>query len=135
MSTTDRRPILVLATVLVLGSMVGAVMLITPRTVDSAVVDACWGRGNTVETTFHLSAASDLWKVFPNLGKAPVVARDSRPADVVVFKDPFVISLPNLPGEVGPQIYTGVVCVLNADGEPRIFADVSREGYMPPVGP
>jgi hypothetical protein len=105
----------------------------SPTRADTTLVDDCWGRGNQVETTFQIRAAADLWQVFPAMGKAPIIARDSRPADVVVFRDPFLITLPNVPAEDGgPRTYSGVVCVRNADGEVRLFADVPRDGFTPP---
>jgi len=43
--------------------------------------------------------------------------------------------MPNVLSEGAERIYDGVVCVVDADGQARLFADVSRAGLSLPAGP
>lgn len=96
----------------------------------------CGALTNTVETTFTIPAARDIWDYFPALGKSPELENDASPAFVVVFSGDYSRAIAG--GPVGTSatreatVYQGVICVVQANGTPNIYTDVSREGYRQP---
>jgi hypothetical protein len=97
---------------------------------------ACGAATNTVETSFTIPAARDIWDYFPALGKSPELENDASPAFVVVFSGDYSIPLAGGP-VVGaasgqPGVYHDVICVVQANGTPNIYTGVSRQGYRHP---
>jgi hypothetical protein len=94
--------------------------------------------GNRLAASFEMPRARDFWDYFPKAGSAPELQRDD-PAFVAVFDGEYHTVLL---GRGGPSsaVLTNVVCVVLPpseffpQGEPLIYTDVPRDGFVPPAG-
>jgi hypothetical protein len=87
--------------------------------------------GNTVAAEFTIPEASHIWDNLPLLGITPELARDDRPAYVVLFDGDYHTLMVGVPGLEPPSLQN-VVCVITADGEINIYSNVSRVGFRAP---
>lgn len=116
---------------LVLGATVA--LLLVPTTVISAVDQSafatCGGSDtNRARETIRLAAARDIWLEFPAMLRAPVLEEDTRPAQVVVFEPGFDLGGMTVARDIAPGTVDTVICVIQSDGNPNMFAKVRLDG-------
>ena len=97
----------------------------------SAALVACGGDRNAVESQFEIAHAKDIWSVFPAMLKAPELASDDSPAQVIVFSGAVDLSGMIAGGRAVPPV-DDVICVVQSDGTPNMYDGVSRSGYRQP---
>lgn len=128
------KALVVLATLSVLFVALVGVGLAQANVTDSQV-GRCGEQDTDVQTAFNISAASRLWEYLPAMGLAPHLARDEAPAYVIVFRDDYVLDMSAaVPrrGQSETVAYHNLICVVQANGEINLYADVSRAGFRTP---
>ena len=97
----------------------------------SEMATTCGGTANPVQQEFDIAHAKDIWKVFPAMMEAPELSGDNGPAHVVVYSGNFDLKgLIAAPGKM--PIVTDAVCVVQADGTPNLYENVSKAGARLP---
>jgi hypothetical protein len=117
----------------VLASLTALVIFVPLVTGDarSVMATTCGGTTNPVQQEFDIAQAKDIWKVFPAMMEAPELASDSRPAHVVVYAGNFDLKgLIAAPGKI--PVVSDAVCVVQADGTPNLYENVSKAGAKLP---
>lgn len=115
----------------ILAACLVAGLLLAPSMVGKAISDeaiACGGTRNTVESEFDLDAATDIWREFPAMLRAPELEADPGPVHVVVFKGNVDLSgmIAGRPEAVPPV--SEAICVTTSGGEVYFYDGVSRAG-------
>ena len=86
----------------------------------------CGGANNRVQAEFDIAHASDYRTIFPRMGQSPELDGDNGPAHVVVFEGAFDatdITAGQPAAESVPPLMN-VVCVITADGNRNVYANV-----------
>lgn len=110
----------------------GAIFVpIVSGTSKSEASIACGGQTNQIAAEFDMTHASDIWKVFPAMLRAPELEDDKSPAHVIVFGGEYQLAgMIAAAGEV-PTV-EDAVCVVQADGTVNLYDSVSKVGASLP---
>ena len=110
---------------------VTAAAVLAPGAIGKGISDqavACGGTKNAVQAEFDLDHATDIWRAFPAMLRAPELENETAAAHVVVFKGDVDLKGMVLGGSMNVPLVTDAVCVVLSDGTVYFYDGVSRAG-------
>jgi hypothetical protein len=127
MNTAERRRS---AALIGIVATLGAAAAAGYASADDARLSMCqlYNPKNVAVAQIDLDAADHIWRLLPAMGISPELSEDSRPAFAAVFADPYFAPAIGSHGVVQSQL-SGVVCIVNADGQRIIYTNVPRAGF------
>lgn len=114
----------------ILAACLVAGLVLAPGLLGKAISPeaiACGGSRNTVQAEFDLDRASDIWREFPAMLRAPELEVAKGSVHVVVFKGTVDLS-GMIAGGATDDAVANAICVVTSDGDINFYDGVSRAG-------